>query len=98
VNSSLLAAAGFFPPGRAPPRSSLWPVARGSSRSFRVASSLTPNGGFVELELLPVGLGGFVELELLPAWRLLPAGLGLAVELELGIGLELLPAWLLPGH
>jgi hypothetical protein len=49
--------AGFFPPGGAPPRSSLWPAARGSCRSFRAASSLTPGGGFVELELLPVGLG-----------------------------------------
>jgi hypothetical protein len=37
----------------APPRSSLWPAARGSCRSFRTASSLTPGGGFVELELLP---------------------------------------------
>jgi hypothetical protein len=67
ADSSLPAAAGFFPPGRAPPRSSLWPEARGSSRSFRAASSLTPGvagssnwssswlGLAVELEL---GIGG----------------------------------------
>jgi hypothetical protein len=70
--------AGFFPHGRAPPR----------SRSLPVASSLPPGGEFVPPGL-PVGRPHEATRACsLPqwAWRLLPVGLGHAVDLELEIG------------